>query len=160
VPHLPPEWLPHLAAGASIRLGTCSSSGRPGICRGLGAEALPDGRVTVLLPRNSCGQALDAIRETRHVAVVLGLPSTHRTLHMKGHDAEIIETEPRHHALLSAHFEAFAAQIKPFGFARERLALNWYNERDGDLVAVSFSIAAAWDQTPGPGAGQPVLLGA
>ena len=158
MPHLPPEWLPHFSAGVSIRLGTCSRSGRPGICRALGAEVLPDGRVTVLVAENACGQALEAIRETRHVALVLGLPTTHRTLHIKGHDAETIETQPRHHALLAAHFEAFTAQISVFGFPRERLVGTWYTEHDGELVAVRFSIAGAWDQTPGPGAGQPVAL--
>jgi hypothetical protein len=158
VPHLPPEWLPHFAAGVSHRLGTCSRSGRPGICRALGADVLPDGRVIVLVARDAGSQALEAIRETRRVALVLARPFTHRTLHLKGEDAEEVETQPEHHALLSARLDAFVEQIGPFGFTREQLTASWFAVGEGDLLVVRFSLSGAWDQTPGPGAGQPVVL--
>jgi hypothetical protein len=158
VPCLPPEWLPHFSAGISHRLGTCSRSGRPGICRGVGADVLPDGRVIVLVARDVGGPALAAVEETGQVALVLARPFTHRTLHLKGHDAEIVETQPAHHDLLARRFDEFATQIEPFGFTREQLAANWYRVGEGNLAVVRFSVSGAWDQTPGPGAGQPVAL--
>lgn len=158
MPTLPPEWLPHFSSGLSHRLGTCSSSGRPGICRALGADVLPDGRVIVLVARDASGQTVDAIRETGKLALVLARPSTHRTLHIKGNDAEVIETEPAHYALLTTRFDAFVEQIKPFGFTAEQVAANWYRMSEGNLVVIRFSVSGAWDQTPGPGAGQPVEL--
>lgn len=158
MPHLPPEWLPHFSAGVSHRLGTCSRNGRPGICRALGADVLPDGRVIVLVAREAGSQALEAIRETGRVALVLALPFTHRTLHLKGDDAEEIETQPEHHALLEARLDAFVKQIGPFGFTREQLTDTWFAVGEGGLVVVRFSLSGAWDQTPGPGAGQAVAL--
>jgi hypothetical protein len=89
---------------------------------------------------------------------VLAVPFSHRTLHLKGNDAELIGTEPSHHDLMARRFDEFAAQLRPLGFTREQLAANWYRVGEGNLVVVRFGLSGAWDQTPGPGAGQPVEL--
>ena len=53
MPQLPPEWIAHFKAGPSLRLGSCSASGRPGITKALAADVLPDGRVMVLASRRA-----------------------------------------------------------------------------------------------------------
>ena len=155
---LPPEWTDHIAAGVSQRLGSCSRDGRPGICRALGSDLLPDGRMLVLVASEAAADVLQSIRDTGQVATVLGLPMTHRTLHVKGRDACVAPAEPEHQALLVARREAFMQQIAPFGFSRETLLANWYTVGDGELMTVTFTISDAWNQSPGPGAGQPVVL--
>jgi hypothetical protein len=155
---LPPEWIDHIAAGVSHRLGSCSRDGRPGICRALAADLLPDGRLLILVAGDAGREVLQSIRDTRQVAAVLALPTTHRTLHVKGHDARVVPATPEHQALLVTRREAFLAQLEPFGFSRDALMINWYTVHDGELMAVSFTISGAWNQSPGPGAGQPVEL--
>jgi len=158
LPTLPPEWIAHIASGVSHRLGSCSRDGRPGICRGLGADVLADGRMLILTAGNAAAQVLDSIRDTAQVAAVLGLPTTHRTLHVKGRDARVAAAEPQHEALLIARREAFLVNVAPFGFTRESLMSTWYSVRDGELMSVTFTISGAWNQSPGPGAGQPIEL--
>jgi hypothetical protein len=156
--HLPPDWTQHLSAGSSVRLGSCRSDGRPAICRALGADLLPDGRMLILAAAGPAADVLEGIRETSQVAAVLGLPMTHRTLHVKGRDACVGLAEPEHQELLVARREAFFKQVEPFGFDRDTLLDNWYTVDDGELMTVTFTLSGAWNQTPGPGAGQPVEL--
>jgi hypothetical protein len=157
VPQLPPEWIAHLAAGVAYRIASCSADGTPGLCRALAAEALPDGRLRVFFDAAAGPDVHDAVRETGRVAVVMGLPSTHRSLHVKGVDAQVAHAGPEHRPLLEARFDAFAAQLAPFGFQREVVGHRWYGAPD-DLTAITFTLSGAWNQTPGPGAGQPVEL--
>ena len=158
MPTLPPEWIAHIASGVSHRLGSCSRNGRPGICRALAADVLPDGRMLVLTAGTLAAEVLESIRETAHVAAVFGRPMTHRTLHVKGRDARVAAAEPQHEALLVARRAAFFKQVEPFGFDRELLMGHWYTVDDGALTSVTFTISGAWNQSPGPGAGQPIEL--
>lgn len=156
---LPADWTDHLSAGVSLRLGSCNRQGEPAIGRGLAAELLADGRVRALMEGQACAEVLQGVRETGRISVVMALPSTLRTLHLKGRDGAVSSAEaPADHELLQLRLNAFAKQVAPFGFAREDLLANWYDVRKGDLWAISFSIAGAWNQTPGPGAGQPLEL--
>lgn len=158
MPCLPAEWIALFSAGASHRLGSCSASGRPGICRALAADVLPDGRVLVLTAHRAGREVVEAIADTGQVALVLAVPGLHLTLHMKGRDAQVLPSEPSDAALLQTRFEAFAARLVPFGFNRDAVAANWYRMAEEGLVRVVFSIYGAWNQTPGPGAGQAVEL--
>lgn len=157
MPSLPPEWIAHLSAGVSHRIGSCDASGQPGLCRGLGAESLPDGRLRVFFDAAAGPDVRDAVRDTGRVAVVMALPTTHRALHVKGRDAQVAPAEPGHRPLLKARFDAFADQLQGFGFDREAVEPIWYGDEE-NLTVITFTVAGAWNQTPGPGAGQAVEL--
>ena len=158
MPQLPPEWIAHFKAGPSLRLGSCSASGRPGITKALAADVLPDGRVMVLASRRVGADVLEAIAETGQVALALGLPTNYVTLHVKGRDAQVLPSEPGDEQLLRAHLEAFVKQLAPFGFRREPIEANLARMSEHGVARVCFSVYGAWNQTPGPGAGQPVEL--
>jgi hypothetical protein len=87
--HLPPEWTELASRGVSLRIGSCNSKGVPSIGRALAAEVLPDGRIKVLLEGQTCEEVLEGVRDTGQVALVMALPSNHRTLHLKGCDGEV-----------------------------------------------------------------------
>jgi hypothetical protein len=155
---LPPHWISHFGDGISTRVAACTPEGRPEISRALAAQVLADGRIEILLPRDVGDRVLAAVRATAQVAVVTAVPLTHRTLHLKGRDAVVTPATPEHEAPLLRCREAFLAQITPLGFSRGQLMALWYGIELADLDCVRFSISGAWDQTPGPGAGQPVEL--
>ncbi|MFZ5549660.1 MAG: hypothetical protein ACOZJX_13265 [Pseudomonadota bacterium] len=157
MPTLPAEWLPHFTDGVSHRIGSCTAAGEPCLCAALAADLLDDGRVLVLLGAHAGRDVLAAIRETGQVAVVLGQPLSHRTLHLKGSDAEVLPAEPAHAALVEARRAAFSQALVPFGFCHEQVA-TWYAVRETGLMTVRFTPIGAWNQTPGPGAGQAVEL--
>jgi hypothetical protein len=158
LPRLSPAWAAHLESGVSHRLGGSHADGQPEICRGLAAQALPDGRVEVLLDGNIGDRLLDAIRESGRIAYVAAQPGSHITLHVKGSDAEVFAPSSAHLPLFERCREAFIARIEPYGFTREAIMAVWYDLEVSRLAGVRFTPCGAWDQTPGPGAGQPVDL--
>lgn len=158
VPTLPPEWSDHFAAGVSIRLGSCSAAGRPGICRALAGDIEPDSRVLVIVAAQTATEVLQAIGDTGQVSAVFAQPQSNRSLHLKGRDAQVGRFEPAYEAMLRERSDAFFRQVAPFGFTREQLMLTWFGVPADGLRTVRFNIAGAWDQTPGPGAGSVVAL--
>lgn len=144
MPRLPPHWAAHLESGVSHRLGGVHADGQPEICRGLAAQALPDGRIEVLMAASTSERLLDAVRENGRIAYVAAQPTSHRSLHVKGVDAELIAARADH-APLFARCRDFAESL-------------WYGVDLSGLAGLRFTPCGAWDQTPGPGAGIPVEL--
>lgn len=158
MPKLPPHWAAHLESGVSHRLGSSHADGQPEICRGLAAQVLADGRVEVLLAIDTGDRLLDAVRASGRIAYVAAQPGSHRTLHVKGVDAEVLAATSAHAPLFERCRERFIAQVAPYGFTREAIMAIWYDLDVQRLAGVRFTPCGAWDQTPGPGAGAPVDL--
>ena len=160
MPHLPPEWRDHLRTLTSFRLGSCDRGGQPHVCRALAVDALPDGRMLALLAEPAAPRVVAALRETGQAALMMTSPRTNRTLHVKGHDARVEPALPEHAALLARCQRQLAAEIAEVdGFGNSAAILaNWYRVDLSEMLAVRFGLAGAWDQTPGPHAGQPVAL--
>lgn len=158
MPRLPPEWADHLLSGVSNRLGSSHADGRPEICRGLAAWQRPDGRIEVLLNPNTGGELLAAVRSTGRVSYVASQPDTNCTLHVKGRDAEVFNAGAEHELIFTRCRDAFMKRVEPFGFSRETINGFWYDIAVSDLQGVRLTPCGAWNQTPGPGAGQPIEL--
>lgn len=158
MPRLPPEWAEHVSSGASTRLGGSHADGRPEICRGVAAQALADGRIEVLLNAKHGHDLIAAVRSSRRVSYVGSQPDTNRTLHVKGSDAEVVAVTSAHAPMFAQCRDRFIERVKPFGFTRETIIGFWYDLELDQLAAVRFSPDGAWDQSPGPGAGQEIAL--
>jgi len=159
MPTLPTEWRLCLPLLPSLRLGSCDRDGTPRVCRALAADVLPDGRLLVLLAERAAPQVVAALRETAQVALLATSPRSNRTLHIKGHDARVDAAQPGHADLLARRRATLAQEIAEVdGFADAPFIEHWYGVAAHELVAVRFSIDGAWNQTPGPDAGQPVEL--
>ena len=160
MPVLPPEWHLHLSSLTSFRLGSCDRGGQPHVCRALAADALPDGRMLAVLAEHAAPRVVAALRETGQAALMMTSPRTNRTLHVKGHGACVEPALPEHAGLLARCQRLLAeeiAEVDGFGNAAPIIA-NWYHVELHALVAVRFRLSGAWDQTPGPLAGQSVVL--
>jgi hypothetical protein len=155
---LPPEWAAHLESGVSHRIGSSHADGRPEICRGLAAQALPDGRIEVLLPLNIGEPICAAVMNSGRIAYVAAQPGSHRTLHTKGHDAELVPVRPDHQPLFERCRDRFIAQVELYGFTRDMIMAFWYDIGLEQLCCLRFTPSGAWDQTPGIGAGAVVEL--
>ena len=98
---------------------------------------------------------IDGVRRSGAIAVVFSDPPSHRTLQLKGTDAVMLPAEPGDAALAAAYRAGFAAILEPLGFdpavVRAFLACP-----DEDLVTIRFTPTAAFLQTPGPQAGEPL----
>jgi len=159
VPRLPAEWSNSLPMLPSLRLGACDHVGVPRVCRALAADALPDGRMMALLAERAAPLVVAALRETGQIAMLATSPRTNRTLHLKGRDARVQSALPSHAALLALRRDTLSQELADVdGFAGAPFLAHWYDVQVRDLVAVYFSVTGAWNQTPGPHAGQPIDL--
>lgn len=156
---LPAEWRLHLSEMPSLRLGACDRSGQPHVGRALAADVSPDGHMFVLLAEHSAPRVVTALRETGQVALLATSPRTNRTLHVKGRGASVRSALDAHAELLAARRAALDKEISEVdGFAKARFLDHWYDVAVHEMVAVHFSVTGAWNQTPGPDAGQPLGL--
>ncbi|MFT7721377.1 MAG: hypothetical protein QM788_00840 [Roseateles sp.] len=155
---LPEPWIAHLKRGVTLRVGSSTPEGRPELHVGHGIWVLPDGRVELLVRRVPGAELLAAITATGRVAVSAGEPASYRVLHVKGVDAEVLPTGDAQWAQFQPGFEAWLRQIERFGADRRHVLAILGDLTPADMGCVRFTPLAAWDQTPGPGAGQAIEL--
>ena len=89
------------------------------------------------------------------VANVFSLPSTNRTLQLKGDDARVLPFDPDDLPLVDAHVSDFLLEVIPLGLPEDVVRMLFSYTVD-DLVTVIYSPCAAFSQTPGPKAGAPL----
>jgi hypothetical protein len=153
---LGPDEAAFVCGGVGMSAATCRPGATPNIARATGCRLSADRRVATIIVAATAGAAvLDDVRRTGAIAVVFTQPSTHRTVQLKGSDARIVPLEPGDAALVERYILAFAADVRPFGFA-ENFMRALLSHAPDDLVGVQFTIGAAFSQTPGPQAGSPL----
>ena len=138
---------------------TAASRGQkniPCVSRSLGCRLSADLRqVTLFFPRSDAQELLDHVASNRAIAAVFSLPSTHESLQLKGGDASVHTPTPDDLTLVASYCKAFVDHVGNLGYPRDLIATLLACE-PGDLAAVTFTPSAAFSQTPGPHAGQPI----
>lgn len=153
---LDPEDAAFVAGGVTISVASCDGARRPSVGRALGCRVAPDrSRMTLFLARQPNAPLLADIARSRGVAACFSEPSTHRTIQLKGDDAVVATVDARDLTLMQVQIDAKVAELVPLGYT-ERLVRNVFHGAADDVVAVSFTPAAAFMQTPGPKAGKPL----
>jgi hypothetical protein len=153
VPLLDEEHAAFVQGGVSILAASRDPANAPKLARAVGCRVSPDRqRVTVFLATPQAAGLLAAIRATRAIAVGFNEPSTHRAFQLKGADAAVSALEAGDREIAARYVASVATDICRLGwsdgFARALVAFD-----PAELVAVGFTPAAAFDQTPGPRAG-------
>ncbi|MFC6673295.1 pyridoxamine 5'-phosphate oxidase family protein [Marinobacterium aestuariivivens] len=144
----------------SIQVASSDARGLATLARGYGAQVSPDRcRVRVLLACSQSDALLRDIEASGRIAVLFNEPESHRSVQLKGRDAQVEPATERDRAALPAYVDTLSRRLQHFqvpeAFSRALLSL-----ADDDLVAVSFSPCEAYGQTPGPQAGEPLPAGA
>ena len=139
--------------GLSITLGARDDACRATLVRVVGCAVSPDRReVRLLFSARQGREVIERIGRNGAVAVVFSEPSSHRTIQLKAGDARVVPAEPADAELARRHADAFVAHLGALGYG-ESFVRNLLHVAPEDLVAVVFTPAAAFAQTPGPGAG-------
>lgn len=146
-----------IQTGVSISIAACTLDHLPCMSRGLGCKILEGGQqLAIFVKRSQSAELLNNIRNTGRVANVFNLPSSNRTLQLKGVDARILPFDPADLPLIESHITEFVGEVIPLGMPEEMVrALLSYTV--DDLVTVVYSPSAAFTQTPGPKAGEPLV---
>jgi hypothetical protein len=142
-----------IQSGVSIIASSCDRANVPALAKAVGCRVSPDRRrVIVLLAASQAAPVLEDIAITASIAVVFSKPTTHQTIQLKGTDAALVPVEPTDRACLERYAAAYAAELSRLGWGVDTgRVLVWCEP--AELVAVAFTPAAAFNQTPGPRAG-------
>jgi hypothetical protein len=142
-----------IQGGVSITAGSVNAEHLPSMARVIGCAVSADGQRLRLLFCPVRAQRLIAdIAASGRVAVAFSQPSSNRTLQLKGRDARVEAASADDEALRERYARAFVADLAKLHFP-EALVRALLQVLAPAPVAVVFSIAAAYSQTPGPGAG-------
>ena len=142
--------------GVSMHASSCNAEGVSSLSRGLGCRVSKDrARVTVFLLASHSREMLADWRANGRIALVVTMPHSHRTVQLKGGDAAPEPLADGDRGLIAAYRAAFVKELAGIGYDPELPRL-LVAGGDDDVVAVGFTVGAAFNQTPGPAAGQPV----
>jgi hypothetical protein len=144
------------SGGVSMHAASRDAANVANLARPLACRVSADRtRVTVLLLASHAGAMLADYRSNRRIALVVTLPSTHRTVQLKGDDAAVEPLQDGDHALIARHREGFVRELTSLGYNGALAEILLAGAR-GDVVAVGFTVGAVFNQTPGPAAGTPL----
>lgn len=116
---------------------------------------LAAGTVSLLVDRARAKATIDNLCEHPSAALVVCRPTTLRTLQLKGTDARVEPAAPEDGQRAAAYVEMLVAELAQVGDPEEwtRAAFDF---AAADIVAVTFTPAHVYVQTPGPSAGEPI----
>ena len=145
-----------MVKGVSVIVCACGLDLRPNLMRAMGSSVGSEGQsITVYLSRSQSAQLLQDIASTGHLAVVFTQPHSHRAIQIKAADARIRSADDTDVGLLVKYRASMEQELALIGFDAA-FTRAMYNCGLDDLVAVSFTPQQAFDQTPGPRAGNPL----
>ncbi len=143
-----------MQGGVSVIVASRNPSLVADVVRGCGCRVSRDRRrVTVLVEPGRASELLEDIRLTGTIAVVFSRPSTHRTIQLKGIDAEIVPVTAADRRMAERHLGAWVQELVSIGYTAEFAAAVRGRAEQG-LAAIAFTPVAAFQQTPGPAAGE------
>jgi hypothetical protein len=142
-----------LEGGVSILVATRDARLRPTATRATGLGVTGSAELWILLPHATAARALADLRQNGEVAISCSSPLDFRTVQLKGRCVEIGEPDAEDRARSAAWPAAFAAAIARFGMTRQQARNLWM----AGGARVRVAVEAAYRQTPGPGAGGPLL---
>jgi len=155
-PPLDADHAAFIQGGVSVIVATRNAEQVADVVRGCGCRVSRDRRrVTVLVEPSRAGTLLDDIAANGMIAVVFSQPSTHRTIQLKGSDARVVKVTAADRAIAARHLRDWSEDLCRIGYTPE--FANAVRGAAPRLAAIAFTPSAAFQQTPGPGAGQPIV---
>lgn len=143
-----------LEGGRSLTVASRDAALRPSLAKAVAATVAEDrGSITVLLPRSQSQQLLQDVAACGQIAAVFSQPGSHHTVQLKGSDAHEIVASAEDWMQLERQRSQLVAELAAFGYPVAMLEA-FLDCRADDLAAVRFTPLAAYNQTPGPRAGE------
>lgn len=140
----------------SYALSARDADNRPSLAKAAACRISADRqRLTLLVDQQLAADVVRDLRAGSPLAAVFSEPATHRTLQVKGLRAEVAGVTPADREFARQHLEATVAHLVPLGYEEAGIR-TYFAHQPEQLVAVSFVPVAAFEQTPGPGAGRPL----
>ena len=142
----------HFGQGTTLLVGTAGAGGMPACCRAVGLSALSPTRVVVYLPIATAAETVANLATNGRIALVSSFQVDHATIQLKGRSRAVRVARDEERAVIEEWVEKFAGNVSAMGLPRSHaLSLTRW-----PAFAVEVEVEAAFDQTPGPRAGEAV----
>jgi hypothetical protein len=150
------DLLDFLCEPISIKAGSCSMALVPSVAQAYGCRvSQAHGEVCVFLSASRASSVLRDLREGGALSVVFSRPATHRTVQFKAQNARIEPLQDGDEALIRRHGQRAMGELISLGYA-PAFSQALMAPEITDAICVCFAPDAAFDQTPGAAAGQPL----
>ncbi|HSF64742.1 MAG TPA: hypothetical protein VLA78_10155 [Paracoccaceae bacterium] len=143
------------AGGTSIVLATVDAEGRAVTGRALACTFGPNGTLRLLFDAEGNDALIDAAARGAALAVTCSDPVTNRSLQLKGPRCAPDAVTPADIAETDRQARAFAGVLRLIGYS-DAFAAAYCRVSPAGLGACVMTPAAAFEQTPGPGAGRAI----
>ncbi len=141
--------LPH----ASIVIAARDANNVPSLFKAAACRVSADRRRVILFVDQQLGaNVLRDLRAGSPIAAVFSEPATHRTIQLKGEYAEIGPATPADREYARERLESVVVHIAALDYPEAGIRC-FFHFAPEQLVSVSFTPTAAFEQTPGPSAG-------
>jgi hypothetical protein len=152
--HLPDEVLDFIQSGVSVIVGVVGADGRAQAGRALATRIVPGGTIRLMYPEEG-NAAITHSAQSRGgpIAVTFSAPISHRTIQLKAASSRLERLEPEDRISVDAQVDAFAGVLRALGFPSPFIQ-SFCANRSRSISVISFVPDAAFEQTPGPGAGR------
>jgi hypothetical protein len=155
-PMIDAEHAAFLQGAVSIHVASTGSGLVPSQARAVGCRVSSSLKsVTVFLSERQASDVLADIRAAGPVAAVFSRPSSNRTIQLKASGAQVRPVNLQDRGVVQHYRRAFINEVVAEGFPADMVEA-MLTCPDDELVAIVFTPSAAFSQTPGPRAGEPL----
>ena len=146
-------------SGVGMGIAASTREAVPTHVRAIGCRVSSDCReMTIFVSATQAEPVLKCISDNGAVAAVFTEPSSHRTVQVKGRNAQAAPLQPGDLEIVEAYRTAFAHALLPLGFD-EALIRTLLACPPADIIGIRLTPTDAYSQTPGPKAGEPLARG-
>lgn len=147
------EIVDFIESGVSIIVGVVGADGRARGGRALASRVLAGGAIRLIYPAEGNSAISDTAQSGGPIAVTFSAPMSHRTIQLKAMSTRAEELEAEDLKSLTHQTDAFASVLRAIGYGPS-FVRTFCQRRSQSVCVLSFSPNAAFEQTPGPGAGR------
>jgi len=145
------ELMEFLQSGVAVVVGTADDRGRPQLTYGWGPRVQKDRTsVSLFVDTARAVATLENLQANGRIAVTFASPISYRSVQLKGRFLGICDASPADREWVQQHRDAFMTAAALVGDPMHGTSRNRWME---DFFRVDFTVEQAFNQTPGPSAG-------
>jgi len=141
-------------SGVAVLVGAVDAEGKPHLAYAWGPRVHPGrSRISIYIDGPRAAPLLGGRESNPQFAATFTDPVSVRSIQLKGRVVEVAEPNESEQAWVNRHRDAMTASTALIGDSPQVIRNLWMQEA---TVRVDFTVERAFDQTPGPNAGQPL----
>jgi hypothetical protein len=154
----PQDLLDFIHQGLSITAASRDHRFIPSISKALACRVLPEAQeVRIFVNAVQASHLLADVTSCQRIAVTYCLPSSHKTIQIKGFSAKQLEPQAGDLEFTQGYVQALSQDLETLGYHPAIIARYLHVEPE-QLAVISFQPDSIFEQSPGEKAGEPMEL--